>query len=189
MERELGIDTLEKYKKVIDEWFINGFNGAKAYREIYPKTSQTASAVSFNKIKELKEVIEYVDFKHEEARKAAQTSHEGMLERLRDIICLDGTCTLGLTVKEIKELPLEIRQNIKKVRHSKTNKKVARTKTVTLVHETIEVEFVSKERAIDAINRHIGFYEKDNKQRIATIDSDKLSTDTLKELLDAEIRE
>jgi len=31
--------------------------------------------------------------------------------------------------------------------------------------ETIELQFVSKERAIDMINKHLGFYEIDNKQK------------------------
>lgn|GEM_PF-4638657 len=51
--------------------------------------------------------------------------------------------------------------------------------------ENVELQFVSKETAIDMINKHIGFYEKDNNQRKPEIDESKLGNDVIKSLLDA----
>lgn len=35
--------TLKKHKLVIDEWFVNGFNGTKAWKKIYQGTDENAA--------------------------------------------------------------------------------------------------------------------------------------------------
>jgi phage terminase small subunit len=52
--------TFEKYKSVIDEWFVNGYNGTKAYQKIYPKSKYQSADTSFRKIFEITRIQEYV---------------------------------------------------------------------------------------------------------------------------------
>ena len=184
----IGKAAMLKYKKVIDEYFINGFNGTQAYMAVYKNTKlPNTAATNFKRLSEIAEVKEYIDLKHKEAEEHAAITHEKMLERLKDILTLNATCVLGLSIEEIKALPDNIAQNIKKVKHKRNIRKNGKGKVIQ-EDEFIEVEFVSKEKAIDAINKHIGFYEKDNNQKAASIDCDKLSTDTLKELINAQIK-
>ena len=42
--------TIDKYKLVIDEWFVNGWNGTKAYLKYYPNSSDETAATEFYKI-------------------------------------------------------------------------------------------------------------------------------------------
>ena len=150
--------TFEKYKAVIDQWFVNGFNGAKAYRSLYPKAKRADD--SFSKIQSIPEVQEYVKQKQEEAKKALRTTHEVLLEELENWAYSDITETLMLAPDQVKELPAEVRRLITKY---KTTTRTYGDDPVT--ETTIELWFVSKEKAMEMIHKHTGFYEKDNKQK------------------------
>lgn len=55
--------TFEKYKLVVDEYFINGFNGTKAYQSIYPKSKDASADSSFRELVEISRVKEYINSK------------------------------------------------------------------------------------------------------------------------------
>ena len=141
-------NTLAKYKKVVDEWFINKFNGAAAYRSFYPtiKNEQTAT-VNFSKIQSLPEIKAYINKKHKEASRIVQATHEGILNELKNWIQSDITETISLSPEEIKALPIEVRRLITKY---KTRLKHFYDKDGNLLNteETIELHFVSKEKAL-----------------------------------------
>ena len=86
------------------------------------------------------------------------TAHTDVLKQLKTWAYSDITETINLRPDEVKELPLEIRQLITKFKET--------TKTWEGGSEkTIELHFVSKEKAIEMIAKHIGFFEVDNKQK------------------------
>lgn len=78
--------TYRKYCLVIDEWFVNGFNGTKAYQKFYPDASYESADSSFRDIVEIPRIKEYKE------NKASNTSQElhitllSQLKRLDDII-------------------------------------------------------------------------------------------------------
>ena len=78
-----------------------------------------------------------------------------------------------LTADEIKQLPIAIRRLITKYKRTVTQTRAGDT------IENVELQFVSKETAVDMINKHIGFYEKDNNQRKPEIDVSKLGSDVI----------
>jgi phage terminase small subunit len=168
-KRNLTPRTLDKYKRIIDEWFVNKFNGAAAYRAFYPKIKKEETAtVNFSKIQALPEVKAYILEKHQEAAKVVNMTHEGILKELQNWIEADITETISLSAEQIKALPVEVRRLITKY---KTRLKHFYDKDGQLLNteETIELHFVSKERAIDMMNKHLGFYEADNKQKATEI--------------------
>ncbi len=87
-----------------------------------------------------------------------------LLEELENWAYSDITETLKLSPEEIKELSLEIRRLITKYKHISRHIKDKKGKVVETI-ETVELWFVSKEKAMEMIHKHVGFYEKDNKQK------------------------
>lgn len=156
--------TFEKYKLVIDEWFNNGFNGVKAYQSLYPKAKDETASVEFNKILRIPKIEKYKNQKQEESQKALRTSHESLLEELRNWAYSDITETLLLNPDQIKQLPPEVRRLITKY---ETNTKSYTVDEEVVKETTVKLWFVSKERAMEMIHKHTGFYEKDNEQKAA----------------------
>lgn len=171
--------TFEKYKLVVDEWFVNGFNGTKAYQKYYPKASDETAKVEFSNILTIPNVSAYQKEKQDKAQLVLQTSHEALLRELRNWAFSDITETISLTPEQVKELPADIRRLINKFKHTKRNL----TDKDGNVYETIdiiELWFVSKEKAMEMIHKHTGFYEADNKQKttpIQILNVDPLSND------------
>lgn len=169
-KRRLTKNTYRKYCLIIDEWFINKFNGAAAYRKYFPnvKNNNTAT-VNFSKIQALPEIQAYIHEKHEEAARIYEVTHEGTLRRLKAYLESDLTESLGMTIEQVKNLPIEIRQWVdghkRKTRsvYDKDGKEIAKI-------EEFELRFSSKERMQEMVNKHIGFYEKDNDQKKPSID-------------------
>lgn len=168
-KRNLTKNTISKYQRIVDEWFVNKFNGAAAYKKFYTNIRKDETAtVNFSKIQALPEMKAYILEKHKEAAKIVQATHEGVLNELKNWIEADITETISLTAEQIKELPIELRRLITKY---KTRLKHFYDKDGNLLNteETIELHFVSKERAIDMMNKHIGFYKADNEQKTPEI--------------------
>jgi phage terminase small subunit len=99
-------------------------------------------------------------------------THTDLLRELKNWAYSDITETISLTPLEVKELPIEIRRLVTKYKHTKVNVEGVET-------ETIELHFVSKEKAIEMIAKHIGFYEKDNTQKKTVFNFEELTTDEL----------
>lgn len=154
--------TFKKYCLVVDEWFINGFNGTKAYQKFYPEADNDSSAVRFNELVRISKIELYISKKKESAAERLKTSHEALLQELENWAYSDITETLLLTPEQVKELPIEIRRLITK--YKATTKTYTANEVVTS-ETVIELWFVSKEKAMEMIHKHVGFYEVDNKQK------------------------
>ena len=185
MKRNISKNTKAKYERIIDEWFVNKFDAPAACKKFYPniKNSTTASN-HFSRIQALPEMKAYIHVKHEEAARIVEVTHEGILKELKNWVEADITETILLSPEQIKDLPVEIRRLISKYIIRK-NKSYDRKGILVSETETIELQFVSKERALEMINKHIGFYEADNKQKAPQINYDSLSIGTLMNIWDA----
>lgn len=162
MSDKLTDKTFEKYCLVVDEYYCNGFNGGKAYQVFYPKAKDLTASVEMNRILKIPKVAIYVNEKHNEAKVKLDTSNTKVLNELRNWAYSDITETISLTPQEVKELPIEIRRLITKYKHTTRSGEDWK-------EEVIELSFVSKEKAMEMIHKHIGFYEADNNQQKSTI--------------------
>ena len=116
---------------------------------------------------------------------SVQTKISQLKEKRSKRVEVDGDYTelMLLTAKQIKELAPEIRRLITGF------KRVTRRIPGTDEEEIqIEVKFIDKQKAMEMIAKHIGFYEKDNEQGKADIviknevDYSKLSIETLRDI-------
>lgn len=162
--RKISQKTLDKYKLIIDEWFINGFNGLKAYQKFYPNASDKTSEQRFSKLSRIVKVKEYSDQKRSIAEKALRTDHEGLIIELENWAYSDITETMSLSPEQIKQLPPKVRRLITKFKSSKRNIVNSQGQIIEVI-ETVEISFINKEKAMEMILKHVGFYEKDNHQK------------------------
>jgi len=176
--------TFNKYKLVVDEYFVNGFNGTKAYKKFYPKSSDEGADSSFRELVGISRIESYLKEKQNQSQEALKTSHEALLSELERWAYSDITETILLTAEQIKELPIEFRRLVTKYKHTQRHIKNSDGKIVETI-DIIELHFVSKEKAMEMIHKHTGFYEKDNTQK-GTLVSPYL-TPQQKKLLDEEL--
>ena len=78
--------TFEKYCLVVDEWFVNGFNGTKAYQKFYPKVNEDTAAAKFYDLVRIGRVVEYKDQKSDIASSELNITLLSQLKLLSDII-------------------------------------------------------------------------------------------------------
>lgn len=85
--------TLAKYKLVIDQWFINGFNGSAAYQTIYPKSKPDSAKSEFVRIFTIPNVQDYVQTKQNSQVESSGITHTELIENLKEIRdrCMQGT--------------------------------------------------------------------------------------------------
>ena len=184
MKRKLTKKTEQKYRAIIDEWFINEHNGTKAYSKFYSRVKPETAAVNFSRISEIPEIKAYINEKYEEVAKIVETTHKGILQKLKECVEMDVTEFIGLSPEDIKSLPISLKSLITKFKHTK-NKNYNQKGDLLFEQDVIELNFLSKEKALEMINKHIGFYEKDNEQKVAQIDYEELGDELLLRIWDA----
>lgn len=77
--------TFEKYKLLVDEHCVNGFNGRKAYQKFYPKASNETADVEFSRILSIPKVADYKRGKQQNTATKLQITLEGQILELDDI--------------------------------------------------------------------------------------------------------
>lgn len=77
--------TFNKYCLVVDEWFINGFNGTKAYQKFYPESTDESAESSFREIVGNSRIKEYKESKQQKTSNTLQITLESQLLELDNI--------------------------------------------------------------------------------------------------------
>ncbi|RXG31801.1 terminase small subunit [Leeuwenhoekiella marinoflava] len=152
-----------RQKRFCEEYMVDLNATQAAIRANYAESGARTQAVRLlandniqNEISKLKS----------EASEILNITKQDTLRKLNDWASSDITVALGLSVEEIKNLPLEIRQLISGFKH--TRRRFTRNGE-TITEDVVDLKFVNKETAQDMINRHTGFYEKDNEQKTNNI--------------------
>tara|TARA_R110000772_G_C13310212_1_gene439983 strand:- start:27677 stop:28069 length:393 start_codon:yes stop_codon:yes gene_type:complete len=78
--------TFKKYCLVIDEWFINGFNGTQAYLKFYPGSTDETASTEFYRILRIPKIEEYMNTKTENKSEELGITMSKQLKLLSDII-------------------------------------------------------------------------------------------------------
>ena len=170
------------YKSVIDQYYINGFNGVQAVRTVKGQGYNYNSAASlFNTIMKHEHTKEYIQSKRTELKRNTYIENENILRELLNFAFSDITDYVGLTREELKNLPQDIRRCIESIVHKK--KRYTNRLGEDVEEETVTVKLIDKIKALEMINKHIGFYLEDNKQKPPLINIKHLNIDTLNALL------
>ncbi|CAL67407.1 terminase small subunit [Christiangramia forsetii] len=153
--------TFEKYKAVIDEWFVNGFNGVKAYQKIYPKSKDKSAEANFRKILAIARIEEFVKEKREAIAEANKITIDECVSLLTSMArfdiadCYDEDGVL----KPIHEIPKETRLAIEALDSDEIfidSMVVGRTK---------KLKTSNRRSNVVELLKVLGGYEKDNNQK------------------------
>lgn len=169
---------------IIDEYYRNGFIGYKAVLKVKPDVTQKWAGTYFNAMMKKPENRVYAESLVEVQRSEAQIETVQLLRELKIFAFSDITDYLDLTIEELKALPPEIRRCIgsfkmKRQRYLPRGAKPGEEVT----EEIVEIKLIDKLKTIEMINKHVGFYLEDNKQKSVRIDLSKANNVQLNMLL------
>ena len=95
--------TFKKHCLVIDEWFVNGFNGTKAWQEFYVGSTEENAANRFLEIVRNSEIVKYTEEKMQNKSEELGISLSKQLERLNYIIDATEGVSYNDKINAIKE--------------------------------------------------------------------------------------
>lgn len=168
--------TFKKYCAVIDEWFINGFNGTQAYLKIYTRAKERTAEANFRKIHAFTRIQDYIKLKQEKALEYSELTHKDILRELESFAMLDPTqiVTVGAIEKITSSMDKDGNTSIStetefgiKIRDFDELTDVQRRsiQSIKPTKEGIHITFFDKKAAFEMLNKHKGFYAVDNKQK------------------------
>ena len=171
------------HKLIIDTYYTNGFNGQRAVMEHKPDVNYYTAQSLFRSLMKSENNLQYIKDKQLRLSALTDIKNEMVLRELINWAYLDATEFINLTPDEIKNLPNDVKRCIQSFKHN--NKSYVNRQGIEVHEQTIEVKLIDKTKAIEMINKHIGFYEADNKSKPATINIAKLDNVTLNVLNNA----
>ena len=166
---------------IIDEYFNNGFNGSKAVTKYKPELTNGAARVLFTALSKDNDNKVYIQAKRNEIRASVNIEQETVIQNLITWIQADATDYLELSPAELKKLPNEARQSIASITHRKKSYKDRQGQTV--VEEVLQIKLIDKIKTLDMLNRMMGYYEIDNRQKSKTLDLSKATPEQLNTVL------
>jgi len=169
----------KEHKQIIDEWFINGFNGTKAWMKYNPKSSEDAARSSFSRLLTNANIEQYIEKKQKESEKINSISHQRILSELINWAYSDLTEFIYTSLEDIKTMPPEIRRLVTGFT-SDTWETSDKDKNVTK-RTKIKLTFADKKSAIEMISKHTGFFGEHNFQKNASL-SDEARESRIREL-------
>ena len=111
------------------------------------------------------EITKYIAELKKKASGKLEITHQDVLKKLKKWVESDITEVLGLDLDEIKALPIEVKNLITEVKHTRKSYMMGEA---PVTEDFFHFKFVSKEKGQDMINKHLGFYEVDNRQKAST---------------------
>ncbi len=185
----------KKELSFINEYFTNGFNGTKAYRKVFKscKTDKTARTLA-SRLLAKDGVKEEIEKRQKELKEKSDIKREDILNDLRIIKDVNICDYMKIVKKErlvprIDEetgdsvlVPEEYEVLTYKATDELTVEQQKAIKSIEMTKTGIKYTFYDKDKAIDTINKMLGFYDNQiilNK----TINTDFLKDKSTEELL------
>lgn len=175
--KEDAVVLKDEYRMIVDEYFVNGFNGNKAVAKFRPNLAYNYASILWTTISKQKETIAYISERRREVSSALAIKEENILVELMNWLRADATDYLGLTPEELKALPSEVKRCIQSISYKE--KDFTDNKGNPVKERVMTVKIVDKLKALEMINKHINFYDSHNKSKAPFIDISKADADDL----------
>jgi len=178
---DLGGCSSMANRSIIDEYLSNGMNGSKAYETI--KGQSLTARQNWQSLMRHDGNKAYLKAQQLKLSKKADFKHLQIVKELISFAYADAADFIELSPKQIKELPSNVRRQIQSFKHKKHSYEDRNGQPHE--EEIIEVKFIDKLKAMDMLNKHLGFYESDNRQKANNINLNKIDNVTLNALYQA----
>lgn len=160
----------EKQKRFCYE-YIKDFNGTQAaIRAGYSKTSATSTS---SEILSYPNVQDFLKTLTDKTAKKFEAKYDVTIERVNDEFAKIAFSSIAhlhntwITRKEFEELTPDQKDCIQEI---KTRVKKYKTDNGDIVEdEEIQIKLYDKQRALENLGKHLGYYLEDNKQKTPTI--------------------
>lgn len=171
--------------QVLHNYYDNCYNMSKAYKDAINKPDMNSvTAINlFKAIAKKPQARAYITELRNELTFKANINKEQVLNEFKTWAFADASELIGLTEKQVKELPSEVRRAIQS--YKVTNKTVKGRDGNETTIQTIDCKLVDKVNSLKEAAKIIGAYEIDNKQKSNILDLTSLPMDVQKGLLDA----
>lgn len=165
---------------IIDEYFNNGYRQDLAVLAHRPHLSPMRASQVFYTISKKDIVKEYIMDKRLHLRAKANIEPEQVIAELVNWVYADPTQFLALTPEDVKALPPEVRRCIQTINYKKDTTYDAKGNKKE--KEVMDLKFIDKTKAVEMLNKMLGFYALDNKQKGSTVNVESLNVNELKVL-------
>jgi hypothetical protein len=170
----------EEHFAIVDEYFNNGYRQDLAVMAYRPHLKPSTASSFFSAIMKRDDVREYVLDKRAHLRAKANIEPEQVISELITWVYSDPTQFIGLTADEVKALPPETKRCIQTINHKKN--KIVGKDGEERVNEIWDIKLVDKNKAIEILNKMLGFYALDNRQKQSVVNVESLNVNELKVL-------
>lgn len=174
-----------KWKEFANIYLDNGGMASEAYREVYKPKSDRSVHASASALLNSDKVQEYLSARKQELADQVTVDQTFCARKYLQILDLEAfESSEYLSLDQLKKLPRSVRKLIKNVKKSKT------TTTHTYNYgrdskedhtEMFEITWMDKDKALESLSKHVGFFMKDNINLNKDINK-KSFTDALKDL-------
>ena len=169
---------MEEHFAIVDEYFNNGYRQDLAVMTFRPHLTPSRATTVFGAIMKKEDVRDYVMDKRAHLRAKANIEPEQVIAELITWVYSDPTQFIGLTADEVKALPPETKRCIQSINHKKNS--VEGKDGKVRIAEVWDIKLVDKNKAIEMLNKMLGFYALDNKQKGSNVNVENLNINELK---------
>lgn len=162
------IGVNENHREVISQYFLNGFNKRAAVHSVNPELSNNSANVTANYIFNHPENKAYIQEKQRELQEITKIEHVNILRELINWSYNDATRFMCLSAEEVQQLPDDLKRCIQDFKVKKRTYYDKQLKE-EVTEESIELKFISKKDSMEMVNRHLGFYSEDNRQKGSSV--------------------
>lgn len=156
----------EKQQQFCDHYLANGLNGSTSYLAIYKVKNRKVASVQASYMLDKANIAAYIRKKQQELSEKTMLDAAWVLQRFKDI---SDRCMTAVPVMEFD--PVE-KQMVQKTAINDEGEQVG----------VYMFDSNGANKATEAIGKHLGFFEVDNKQRTPSVSLSAFSNDELANL-------
>lgn len=158
----------EEREKLFAQEYVKHFVAQRAYQAIYPNAKEGTANSGGSEYMSRPSVKAEIEKLLEERKNLSMIDSLYVVNKLHSIVEADYLSNIQyLTKEQFSRMTPEMRRLVQDVKIIKNkNTTVTDTKEYSSESETFKVTFMSKDKALELLGRHLGTFAKDNESKV-----------------------